>query len=93
MPHIYIPEVYISQDEYDMIQDNQVPIDAFVANKIREDAMFVYVQEPGTANFMRAKNYEWSPELTARQIEYVNSHGVSNKKSENPNKGSTICDI
>ena len=28
MPHIYIPEVYISQDEYDMIQDNQVPIDA-----------------------------------------------------------------
>ena len=45
MPHIYIPEMFISQDEYDMIQDNQVPIDAFVANKIREDSMFVYVQE------------------------------------------------
>ena len=45
MPHIYIPEVYITQDEYDMIQDNQVPVDVFVANKIREDAMFVYVQE------------------------------------------------
>jgi len=45
MPHIYIPELAITQDEYDMIQDNQVPIDAFVANKIREDSMFVYVQE------------------------------------------------
>ena len=85
MPHIYIPEVYISQDEYDMIQDNQVPIDAFVANKIREDEMFVYVQEPGTANFMRAQNYEWSDELYARR--------VSNNLSENPDKRSTICDI
>ena len=85
MPHIYIPEVSITQDEYDMIQDNQVPIDAFIANKIRDDQMFVYVQEPGTANFMRAQNYEWSDELYARQ--------VSNKKFENPDKRSTICDI
>ena len=45
MPTIYIPEIKITQDEYDMIQDNQVPIDAFVANKIREDAMFVYVSD------------------------------------------------
>ena len=29
MPHIYIPELAITQDEYDMIQDNQVPIDAY----------------------------------------------------------------
>ena len=92
MPHIYIPEVFISQDEYDMIQDNQVPIDCFVANKIREDSMFVYVQE-SDARYKRAQNYEWSPELSARQIKYVNSQGVSNKKSENPDKRSTICDI
>ena len=92
MPHIYIPELAIAQDEYDMIQDNQVPIDAFVANKIREDAMFVYIQETD-ATYKRARNYEWSPELSARQIDYVNSQGVSNKKSENPNKRSTICDI
>tara|TARA_B100000941_G_scaffold134266_1_gene95183 strand:- start:130 stop:387 length:258 start_codon:yes stop_codon:yes gene_type:complete len=85
MATIYIPEIQITQDEYDMIQDNQVPIDTFIANKIREDAMFVYVQEPGTANFMRAQNYEWSDELYARQ--------VPNKKFENPNKRSTICDI
>ena len=26
MPHIYIPEIFVTQDEYDMIQDNQVPI-------------------------------------------------------------------
>ena len=84
MPHIYIPEVYISQDEYDMIQDNQVPIDAFVANKIREDAMFVYVQE-ADAHYKRAQNYEWSDELYARR--------VSNNLSENPDKRSTICDI
>ena len=43
MPHIYIPEIFISSEEYDMIQDNQVPIDAYVANKIREDNMFVYI--------------------------------------------------
>ena len=55
MPHIYIPEVSITQDEYDMIQDNQVPIDAFVANKIREDSMFVYVQE-AAARYKRAQN-------------------------------------
>ena len=84
MPHIYIPEVYISQDEYDMIQDNQVPIDAFVANKIREDAMFVYVQESND-RYRRAQNYEWSDELYARR--------VSNNLSENPDKRATICDI
>ena len=84
MPHIYIPEVYISQDEYDMIQDNQVPIDAFVANKIREDAMFVYVQETD-AHYKRAQNYEWSDDLYSRR--------VSNNLSENPDKRSTICDI
>ena len=84
MPHIYIPEVHISQDEYDMIQDNQVPIDAFVANKIREDAMFVYVQE-ADAHYKRAQNYEWSDELYARKI--------PDNLSENPDKWSTICDI
>ena len=45
MPHIYIPEVFITQDEYDMIQDNQVPIDCFIANKVRNEEMFVYIQE------------------------------------------------
>jgi len=85
MPLIYIPQIQITQDEYDMIQDNQVPIDAFVASKIREDSMFVYVQEPDTTNFMRAQNYEWSDELYARR--------VPDNISENPNKRSTICDI
>ena len=84
MPHIYIPEVFITQDEYDMIQDNQVPIDAFVANKIREDSMFVYVQE-ADARYKRAQNYEWSDELYARI--------VPDNLSENPDKRSTICDI
>ena len=84
MPHIYIPKLAITQDEYDMIQDNQVPIDAFVANKIREDAMFVYVQE-ADARYRRAQNYEWSDELYARR--------VPDNLSENPNKRSTICDI
>ena len=84
MPHIYIPELSITQDEYDMIQDNQVPIDVFVANKIREDAMFVYVQE-ADARYQRAQNYEWSDELYARR--------VPDKKFENPDKRSTICDI
>ena len=84
MPHIYIPELAITQDEYDMIQDNQVPIDAFVANKIREDSMFVYVQEHD-ANYKRAQNYEWSDELHARR--------VPDNLSENPDKWSTICDI
>ena len=92
MPHIYIPEIFINQDEYDMIQDNQVPIDALVANKIRNEEMFVYIQETD-ATYKRARNYEWSPELSARQIDYVNSEGVSNNLSENPNKRSTICDI
>ena len=84
MPHIYIPELAITQDEYDMIQDNQVPIDAFVANKIREDSMFVYVQE-ADARYKRAQNYEWSDELYARR--------VPDNLSENPDKGLPICDI
>ena len=84
MPHIYIPELAITQDEYDMIQDNQVPIDAFVANKIREDSMFVYVQE-ADARYSRAQTYEWSDELYSRR-------GPDNS-SENPDKRSTICDI
>ena len=84
MPHIYIPELSITQEEYDMIQDNQVPVDVFVANKIREDTMFVYVQE-ADARYKRAQNYEWSDDLYARI--------VPDKKSENPNKRSTICDI
>ena len=84
MPHIYIPELAITQDEYDMIQDDQVPIDAFVANKIREDSMFVYVQE-ADARYKRAQNYEWSDELYARR--------VPDNLSENPDKRSTICDI
>ncbi len=84
MPHIYIPELAITQDEYDMIQDNQVPIDAFVANKIREDSMFVYVQESND-RYRRAQNYEWSDELYARR--------VPDNLSENPDKRSTICDI
>jgi len=84
MPHIYIPELAITQDEYDMIQDNQVPIDAFVANKIRDDSMFVFVQE-ADARYKRAQNYEWSDELYARK--------VPDNLSENPDKWSTICDI
>ena len=80
MPHIYIPEIFVTQDEYDMIQDNQVPIDAFVANKIREDNMFVYIQETN-CTYKRAKNYSWGPELDARVL------------SEYPDKWSTICDI
>ena len=84
MPHIYIPELAITQDEYDMIQDNQVPIDAFVANKIREDSMLVYVQEADT-HYKRAQNYEWSDELYARR--------VPDNLSENPDKGLPICDI
>ena len=92
MPHIYIPEIFVTQDEYDMIQDNQVPIDCFIANKVRNEEMFVYIQETDD-KYKRARNYDWSPELSARQINYVNSQGVSNKKSENPDKWSTICDI
>ena len=80
MPHIYIPEIFISAEEYNMIQDNQVPIDAYVANKIREDNMFVYIQD-SDCTYKRAKNYSWSPELDARVL------------SEIPDKRSTICDI
>ena len=80
MPHIYIPEIFVTQDEYNMIQDNQVPIDAFVANKIREDHMFVYVQETDCV-YKRARNYTWCPELESRVL------------SENPDKGLPICDI
>tara|TARA_X000001036_G_scaffold214158_1_gene200652 strand:- start:425 stop:667 length:243 start_codon:yes stop_codon:yes gene_type:complete len=80
MPHIYIPEIFVTQDEYDMIQDNQVPIDAFVANKIRNEDMFVYIQETD-CTYKRARNYAWCPELESRVL------------SENPDKRSTICDI
>jgi len=80
MPHIYIPEIFVTQDEYDMIQDNQVPIDAFVANKIRNEDMFVYIQETD-CTYKRARNYSWCPELESRVL------------SENPDKRSTICDI
>ena len=80
MPHIYIPEIFVTQDEYDMIQDNQVPIDAFVANKVRNEEMFVYIQETD-ATYKRARNYDWCPELDSRKL------------SENPDKWSTICDI
>ena len=84
MPHIYIPEIFITTEEYNMIQDNQVPIDAYVANKIREDNMFVYIQD-SDCTYKRAKNYSWNTELESRI--------VSNDLSENPNKRSTICDI
>ena len=84
MPHIYIPEIFVTQDEYDMIQDNQVPIDALVANKIRNEEMFVYIQETD-ATYKRARNYSWNTELESRI--------VSNDLSENPDKRSTICDI
>jgi len=80
MPHIYIPEVYISQDDYNMIQDNNVPIDAFVAARIRNEEMFVYIQN-SDCTYQRAKNYSWCPELESRVL------------SENPDKRSTICDI
>ena len=56
MPHIYIPEIFISAEDYNMIQDNQVPIDAYVANKIRDDHMFVYIQNTD-CTYQRAKNY------------------------------------
>ena len=84
MPHIYIPETYISQDDYDMIQDNSIPIDQFVAARIRNDEMFVYVQE-ADCTYKRAQNYEWNDELQARI--------VSKYFSGNPDKRSTICDI
>ena len=80
MPHLYIPEIILSKEDYEMIQDNQVPIDTFVANKIRQDAMFVYIQETD-CTYKRAKNYEWCDELDARVL------------SENPDKGLPICDI
>ena len=84
MPHIYIPEIFITQEEYDMIQDNQVPIDVFVANRIREDKMFVYIQETDHV-YKRAQNYEWNDELYSRQ--------VPNNLSENPDKHFPECDI
>ena len=65
MPHIYIPEVYISQDDYNMIQDNNIPIDAFVAARIRNEEMFVYIQETD-CTYKRARNYEWCAELQSR---------------------------
>ena len=84
MPHIYIPEVYISQDDYNMIQDNSIPIDAFVAARIRNEEMFVYIQD-SNCTYKRAKNYSWNTELESRI--------VSDDLSENPDKRSTICDI
>ena len=58
MPHIYIPDLWISKHDYDMIQDNDVPIDVYVANKIREEQMFVYIQD-SDCTYKRAKNYSW----------------------------------
>tara|TARA_B100001057_G_C22612453_1_gene857116 strand:- start:143 stop:373 length:231 start_codon:yes stop_codon:yes gene_type:complete len=58
MPHIYIPELFITQQEYDMVNDNEVPIDAFIANKIRSDDIFVYIQETD-CTYKRARNYNW----------------------------------
>ena len=84
MPHIYIPDIWISKYDYDMIQNNDVPIDVYVANKIREDQMFVYIQD-SDCTYKRAKNYSWNTELESRL--------VSNDLSENPDKRSTICDI
>ena len=80
MPHIYIPDLWISKHDYDMLQDNDVPIDVYVANKIRDDHMFVYIQN-SDCTYQRAKNYSWCPELESRVL------------SENPDKRSTICDI
>ena len=79
MPHIHIPEIYITQEEYNMIQDNQVPIDVFVANTIRDDKMFVYIQETD-CTYKRAQNYSWSPELDSRKL------------SENPDNHFPISD-
>ena len=84
MPHIYIPDIWISKHDYDMIQDNDVPIDVYVANKIREDQMFVYIQD-SDCTYKRAKNYSWKTELESRR--------VSDNLFENPDKRSTICDI
>ena len=84
MPHIYIPDIWISKHDYDMIQDNDVPIDVYVANKIREEQMFVYIQD-SDCTYKRAQNYEWNDELYSRI--------VSDDLSENPDKRSTICDI
>jgi len=58
MPHIYIPELFITQQEYDMINDNDVPIDVFISNKIRNDDIFVYIQE-ADCTYKRARNYNW----------------------------------
>ena len=72
MPHIYIPEVFISQDEYDMIQDNQVPIDAFVANKIREDSMLsTYRKQMLDTNVHRTTNGVTSSMQGESQIIYL----------------------
>ena len=80
MPHIYIPEVILSKEDYEMIQDNQVPIDAYVASRIREESMFVYIQDLD-ATYKRVKNNMWSPELDSRKL------------SENPDKHFPECDI
>ena len=80
MPHIYIPEVILSKEDYEMIQDNQVPIDAYVASRIREESMFVYIQDLD-ATYKRVKNNSWNPELDSRKL------------SENPDKHFPECDI
>ena len=80
MPHIYIPEVILSKEDYEMIQDNQVPIDAYVASRIREESMFVYIQDLD-ATYKRVKNNSWNSELDSRKL------------SENPDKHFPECDI
>ena len=67
MPHIYIPEVILSKEDYEMIQDNQVPIDAYVASRIREESMFVYIQDLD-ATYKRVKNNSWNSELDSRKL-------------------------
>tara|TARA_Y100000401_G_C8278285_1_gene202025 strand:- start:155 stop:397 length:243 start_codon:yes stop_codon:yes gene_type:complete len=79
MPHIYIPEVILSKEDYEMIQDNQVPIDAYVASRIREESMFVYIQDLD-ATYKRVKNNSWNSELDSRKL------------SENPDNHFPISD-
>ena len=83
MPHIYIPELSITQDEYDMIQDNQVPIDAFVANKIREDQCLSMTG----GRLLDTNVHRTTSGMTSC------TQGESQITFENPDKRSTICDI
>ena len=77
MPHLHTRTSH-TQDEYDMIQDNQVPIDVFVANKIREDAMFVYVQE---------QMLDTEVHRTTSGVTSYTARRVPDNLSENPTKG------